>query len=413
MKDVGFSIIILFLLVLVLDITSSLFISRIQTGWRMEVDDRLTTGVNLLDKFIGNMEGHKDIDKIFQYIGIANISKCYLIDESGKIIFQTSWAPPELPKKFPEKIFYYGNRWVIENIERANKKYYLVLSTDPILYSSARRLYPFFWFIRAIIYLLFIVIGVSLYLYPAKYSQKSEEKGIEFFRDTLQGMIEKYKNDISQLESALKKYKGKEPLIELGANTRKILHEIRNRTGTIIGYVSLVKDKEVKNKLTEEVQFLNRVADNILIFTHPLEKKGKSLDIRKVLDYVLNDYKENMKISRHYQIVKKINGDKELLIQAFQNIVKNSYESMKKGEKKIDVHIQQKENAVNIIIQDYGIGMDKETAERIFEPDFTTKDKGTGFGMAYVKKIIDAHNGRIEVESKKGKGTKVTVELNG
>jgi len=371
----------------------------------------LTTAVTLLDKFVGNMKTHTNIEEIFQYIGITGISKCYLLDENGKILFQTTQMKPRLPKQLSKKMFFYGNRWVMQRIKKGDRDYYLLLNIKPFLYASTKKLYPFFWFIRAIIYLLFIIIGISLYLYPAKYSQKSEEKGIEFFRDTLQGMIKKYKNDISQLESDLKKYKGKEPLIELGANTRKILHEIRNRTGTIIGYVSLVKDKEVKNKLTEEVQFLNRVADNILIFTHPLEKKGKSLDIRKVLDYVLNDYKKNMKIGRHYQIVKKINGDKELLIQAFQNIVKNSYESMGKGEKKIDVHIRQKGNGVDIIIQDYGIGMNKKTAERIFEPDFTTKDKGTGLGMAYVKRIIDVHNGKIEVESKKGKGTKITVEL--
>jgi len=350
MKDVGFGVIILFLLVLVLDITSSLFIFRIQTGWRMEIDDRLTTAVNLLDKFVDNMIKHKEIDKIFQYIGITGISKCYLIDGSGKIIFQTSWVSPEFPERFPQKISYYGNRWVVENIEKTNKKYYLLLNTKPMLYTSTQRLYPFFWFIRAVIYILFIIIGVSLYLYPARYSQKVEERGTQFFTSTLQGMIQKYKSEISQLESELKKYKGKESLIELGENTRKILHEIRNRVGTIIGYVSLVKDKEVKNRLTREVQFLNRVADNLLIFTHPIKKREELIDIKEVLDYVLENYKEKMEIRKDYKETGKIKGDKELLVQAFQNIIKNSYESMKKVKKKIYVHIQQKGNAVNINI---------------------------------------------------------------
>ena len=411
MKDIGFGVIILFLLVLVLDITSSLFIFRIQTGWRMEIDDRLTTAVNLLDKFIDNMKEHKDIDKIFQYIGITGISKCYLINESGKVVFQTTWMPPELPKKFPEKISYYGNRWVIENIEKPNKKYYLVLNVKPMLYTSTQRLYPFFWFIRAIIYILFIIIGVSLYLYPARYSQKAEERGTQFLTSTLQGMIQKYKDEISQLESDLKKYKGKESLIELGENSRKILHEIRNRIGTIIGYISLVKDKEVKNKLTKEVQFLNRVADNILVFTHPIKKKEELIDIKDVLDYVLEEYKDKMEIKKDYKRIKKIKGDKELLVQAFQNIVKNGYESMKKDKKILDVHIRSEGKAVKIIIQDNGIGMGKKEIERIFEPDFTTKDKGTGFGLAYARRIFEMHNGNIKVDSKKGKGTKVTVEL--
>jgi len=409
MKDIGFSVIVLFLLVLTLDVVSSLFIFRIQTGWRMEIDDRLTTAVNLLDKFVDNMEKHKDINNIFQYIGITGISGCYLVDKRGKTIFQTSWIPPELPKKFQGKISYYGNRWVTEKVGEN----YLVLNTKPILYKSTQRLYPFFWFLRAVIYIIFIIIGISLYLYPTRYATSAEGRGGQFLAATLQGMIQKYKGEISQLEGELKQYRDKESLIELGANARKILHEIRNRIGTIIGYVSLVKDKEVKAHLTNEVQFLNRVADNILIFTHPINKKEERIDIKDMLNYVLEDYKDKMEIKRDYRKTKKIKGDKELLIQAFQNIIKNSYESMKRKEKKLDVHIHTKEKAVNIVIQDYGMGMDKPTIEKIFTPDFTTKKKGTGFGMAYVKRIIEMHNGNIKIDSKKGKGTIFTVILNG
>jgi signal transduction histidine kinase len=66
-----------------------------------------------------------------------------------------------------------------------------------------------------------------------------------------------------------------------------------------------------------------------------------------------------------------------------------------------------------IEISDNGIGMDKETQKRAFEPLFTTRARGTGLGLANVRKIITEHGGTVSIESNPGIGTKVILTLNG
>ena len=410
MKDLGFNLILLFLLVISLDITSTMFIFRTETGWRMEIDERLNTGLNLIDNSIENMLTKNNLEKVFKYITIAGISKCYLLDDKGRIIFQTSPERPILPHKLPDRITFYGKRWAMEHIKKGKNEYYLILHIKPYLFVSTGRLFRFFWIIRAIIYLLFIIIGVSLFTYSSKYhAQKTGEN--EFVVGTLQQMVYQYKEEIDNLKKMLKDYQDKSSLIFLGESTRKVLHELRNRIGTLIGYIMLIQDEKLREKLLNEAQLINRVADNILIYTHPVELDKKEIDIEKLLDEVLLGYQDKIVAKRNFSKVKHINGDKDLLMEGFGNIVKNSIEAMEGKEGILEVQLRDMGDRVLVVFKDNGKGMDEETLKNIFQPDFTTKEGGTGFGMAFVKRIVEAHNGRIKVESKQNEGTTIEVEL--
>jgi signal transduction histidine kinase len=92
------------------------------------------------------------------------------------------------------------------------------------------------------------------------------------------------------------------------------------------------------------------------------------------------------------------------------NIYLNSMQAMPDGGLlKTDVFA--KNDHLVIVISDTGGGMSKETMSQLFNPYFTTKNTGTGLGMAIVQKIIDAHNGEITVSSEEGKGTVITIRL--
>ena len=98
--------------------------------------------------------------------------------------------------------------------------------------------------------------------------------------------------------------------------------------------------------------------------------------------------------------------------ELFNNILGNARDAFIENRGRIEISAR-KDDSGNIIAQvrDYGIGMDTEQLKRIFEPFYTTKAKGTGLGLSVCKQITTLHNGRIEFESEKGKGTTVTVTL--
>lgn len=105
-----------------------------------------------------------------------------------------------------------------------------------------------------------------------------------------------------------------------------------------------------------------------------------------------------------------VEADQEQLEQVFINLFTNAVDAMS-GEGELVVLVNEAEEDVRIKISDTGRGMSTETAEKIFEPFYTTKDKGTGLGLAIVFNIIQKHSGRIDVESAEGRGTTFKITL--
>ena len=107
----------------------------------------------------------------------------------------------------------------------------------------------------------------------------------------------------------------------------------------------------------------------------------------------------------------EISLDPVLIRQAFSNLIQNALEAMSgEGVIQIDVAWGHGET-VEVRISDTGPGIPKERLDKIFLPFFTTKEKGTGLGLALVHKIILAHNGQVSVESVEGSGTAFVVGL--
>jgi two-component system sensor histidine kinase FlrB len=104
--------------------------------------------------------------------------------------------------------------------------------------------------------------------------------------------------------------------------------------------------------------------------------------------------------------------DKGLIRQGLINILLNAVHSMPEGGT-VCVSIAQEKGSQNvrISIRDNGSGMDEETRQRMFEPFFSTKDRGTGLGMSITLGIVTAHKGRIDVDSFPGKGTEFIILL--
>ncbi|RPI97241.1 MAG: ATP-binding protein [Candidatus Aminicenantes bacterium] len=107
----------------------------------------------------------------------------------------------------------------------------------------------------------------------------------------------------------------------------------------------------------------------------------------------------------------RLSADRDLLAQAVLNILKNAVEAS--DEAPVRAAGRRSGGRVDIVIRDEGPGLPAEAAARVFEPFYTTKDKGMGIGLYLAKRIIEAHGGTIEVRSREGEGTEFRIDLPG
>jgi len=119
---------------------------------------------------------------------------------------------------------------------------------------------------------------------------------------------------------------------------------------------------------------------------------------------------QNIKFERSIKVNKTIRLDKSKFIRVFNNMFKNSIEAMPYGGK-ITVIAEEDKNEISIKIIDTGIGIPEEKINNLFRPFQTTKAKGLGLGLNFCKNTVEAHGGKINVESKIGKGTTFTIIL--
>ena len=99
------------------------------------------------------------------------------------------------------------------------------------------------------------------------------------------------------------------------------------------------------------------------------------------------------------------------MIQCFLNVLRNAYEATDRGTVAVEVEARRKKVVVRVM--DTGRGIEPDRLPQVFDPFFTTKDKGMGVGLYLARKIVEAHEGRIGVESPPGRGTTFTIQLPG
>ncbi len=228
--------------------------------------------------------------------------------------------------------------------------------------------------------------------------------------------------DISKIRKLEKQVRRAEKLSAAGELASGVAHEIRNPLGIIKTITQTINEdidcKEVKeglNIVIEEVDRANAVIRSLLDFAKPNVYKRKMDYVDKLLNDILlitNKYAQKNNVDINYESEKSIRlyMDLETLKQAFINIIFNSVQAMPNGGN-IKILVFDEENWAKLSFIDNGIGICKEKIEKIFEPFYTTKDTGTGLGLAITHRIIEEHNGYIEIYSEVGKGTKLDVYL--
>ena len=183
-------------------------------------------------------------------------------------------------------------------------------------------------------------------------------------------------------------------------------------------------DEKDVEKTKRYIPIIKDEIDRVLILLEDFLSMNKQKINKEILDInmLLEEAIQNMDIlfkSKQIKIDSKIseeeiyiNADYNRLTQVFINILKNSIESLdNKKNPMIKIWTELRKNSIIINIKDNGIGMSKEALEKIKEPFYTTKQKGTGLGVSLSNEIIKAHNGKMKYESKKNLYTLVKVSL--
>ncbi len=226
---------------------------------------------------------------------------------------------------------------------------------------------------------------------------------------------------IRQLESEVAKSRHLNSLASLAAG---VAHEIRNPLSSIKGFAVYFKerlsgnidDEKTADTLIREVERLNRVISQLIEFARPLELKREKVHFPELLQHALLLIAAEAKNSgvtvsaAPPPDLPPLEVDPDKVKQVLLNIFLNALAAMKQGGN-LRVKLMPEKDNLTVIISDTGAGIEKTDLPRIYDPYFTSKPTGTGLGLAVVQKIMEAHGGRISVESNVGRGTDVFLQF--
>jgi signal transduction histidine kinase len=214
----------------------------------------------------------------------------------------------------------------------------------------------------------------------------------------------------------------------MGEMVVKIVHDVRNPLGSIELLASLLRKElsqdDDRRIMAEQIAFgvrtINHALSNLLFFTHIPKPRMRGVPLVKIIDESLQVVSHGLLRRRIVLSVRvspntRVFGDEALLKQVFLNLALNALQSMPGGGTLEVVEetsmLEECDGFTEFVVRDTGSGIPEEQLHRVFDPFFTTREKGTGLGLTIVHNILQAHGGAILVESVLGKGTAFRMRL--
>ncbi|MDP2036982.1 MAG: PAS domain S-box protein [Ignavibacteria bacterium] len=261
--------------------------------------------------------------------------------------------------------------------------------------------------------------------------RKQAEVELRKHRENLEELVQQRTEELKEANEELVR---KEKLAVLGQLTAVVGHELRNPLGTIRNSIYEMNER-LRGKNSGLEKALDRAERNIIrcdtIIEELLDYARETEDIMEslLIDEWIEDFLDETEIPEKIKLVRKLNAGVEINInpESFRrcliNLIDNAVHAMTETEKEVkskkqsplsnvlSIETRIEEDNLIINIKDSGPGMSKDELKRIFEPLYSTKGFGVGLGLPIVKKIIQQHNGGIEITSKPGEGTVTVLRL--
>jgi two-component system nitrogen regulation sensor histidine kinase NtrY len=258
--------------------------------------------------------------------------------------------------------------------------------------------------------------------------QKVNEKIDWNKNDEIGELFKEYNRMVEELDESAKKLALSQREFAWREMAQQIAHEIKNPLTPMklnVQYLEKAWDdgmdqyeermKRITKALKEQIDVLSETAGQFSTFAAIEKIKPELFELKTVLENVIAVFKANSGIQFNTKFVEddcRVYVDKNQIIRVFNNIFKNAVQALNHQENpRIDTICSLINGHVVIEIKDNGVGIPKKEISRVFEPRFTTKSGGMGFGLALVKKMIDNAGSTIEVQSVEGLGTKFTITI--
>ncbi|MEK4424218.1 two-component system sensor histidine kinase NtrB [Solibacillus sp. FSL K6-1523] len=230
--------------------------------------------------------------------------------------------------------------------------------------------------------------------------------------------------DISYIKENERLVLQSEKLKLVGEMAAGVAHEIRNPMTVISGFVQMMNEgdsspyHEYTKLMEKEIERIDLILSEFLVLSRPQANQfvpihlGQTLaEVAHLFQYEFQQRNITLKINNDYDHI-VILGNANQIKQIFINLFKNSMEAINDcGAITIELCKDLDENTVFISIKDTGYGIPPHVLDRIFEPFYTTKTKGTGLGMMIINKIIEDHRGTIQITSKQNVGTEILISF--
>lgn len=232
--------------------------------------------------------------------------------------------------------------------------------------------------------------------------------------------------DLTEIRSMEESVRRKDRLAAVGRVAAGLAHEIRNPLGAMRGAIQVLESQTSKessqanlmNIILTESDRLNMIITNFLKYARPADGKFAELDLCEAIRDTLTLLRHSPDVSDDHLLKADlpdgevlVNGDVAQLKQIFWNLARNSLQAMPNGGE-FRIRLAEQDNGrLKIIFTDTGCGMAGDQVEQLFEPFSNSTTGGTGLGLSIVYQIVRDHNGTINISSKEGEGTRITLDL--
>ena len=234
-------------------------------------------------------------------------------------------------------------------------------------------------------------------------------------------VLERARSESERLHARLR---AAERLATAGELAAGMAHEIRNPLAGIVNATALLTAEggltpaeraATLGAIRTEARRLNRILSDFLRFARPQTAQCALGDIVEVVEHVSalvrDDYSRAPRVDVRVAIdpaVPRFAFDRDQLTQVLWNVALNGVEAMD-GRGRLSLEVARQNGDVALAVSDTGPGIAPERLPRLFEPFYSGKPNGTGLGLTIAERIVSAHGGRIEIDSKPGRGTRVTM----
>lgn len=284
-------------------------------------------------------------------------------------------------------------------------------------YSNVIKIFTIISLIAAILLTFYSIVTFNK---ENKAKREADKKAL-----TYRNQLEMRIDELAALNLELVELRNIEKFAVTGRISRTIAHEVRNPLTNINLATEQLKNEISENEdasllfdmISRNSNRINQLISDLLNSTRTSELRYVKASINDVIDRSLEFAIDRIELKQIYVVkdydpdICSVLVDEEKIVIAFLNIIVNAIEAMS-DEGTLHISTENKNSRCVVKITDSGKGLNKEDVSRLFEPYFTTKEKGTGLGLTNTQNIILAHNANMNVESEPGKGTTFTISFN-